>query len=175
MKKIIILFILALTLVGCSSNGTGNSPGISSTNKNSNSHANTDSTYNYVFKYGGISIGIDDEAEEILEQLGEPMEYFEAPSCAYQGVDKTYYYNGFEITTYTDNNTDYIANVLLVDDSVTTQEGIYIGSSLDEVVNEYGLEYEASINQYVYTISETQLQFIFEDDVVISIMYGKDI
>ena len=181
MKKIIILFILALTLVGCSNNNSenssenksGNNSETSSTNGNSNGDSKSDAVDNYVFIYSGITIAVEDEAKEILEQLGEPMEYFEAPSCAYQGLDKTYYYNGFEITTYTDNDTDYIANVLLVDDSVTTREGIYIGSSVDEVVNKYGSDYETSVNQYVYTLGETGLQFIFEGDVVISIMYGK--
>src|SRR5690554_1502967 len=132
MKRILVLFILSLTLVGCSSTNSGNDLGVSSNNKATRGEASKDLADNFVFEYNGISIAIDDEAEAILEELGEPMEYFEAPSCAYQGLDKTYYYNGFEITTYTQDDTDYIANVVLVDDSVTTKEGIHIGSSIDQ-------------------------------------------
>ncbi len=161
MKKLMIIFILVLSIVACSSDG---------------SKADADNKQlsdNYVFDYNGTVIAIDDEAKGIIEQLGEPMEYFEAPSCAYQGMDKTYYYNGFEITTYTDEDIDYIANIVLVDDTVTTREGIYIGSSLDDIINAYGRNFEESTGLYAYIKDGVKLQFIIKDDVVESIMYAK--
>ena len=54
--------------------------------------------------------------------LGEPMHYFEAPSCAFEGMDKIYSYSGFEFTTYTKDNVDYIASIVFLDDTVTTRE-----------------------------------------------------
>ena len=186
-KKIIIMLVLALLLVACSEDGTvSDNVNKQKTSENSNDNnadsKNKDSKNededvegNFAFKSSDVVITIDDEAEVILNKLGEPMKYFEAPSCAYQGLDKTYYYNGFEVTTYTDKGKDYIANILLVDDSVTTDEGIYIGSSKDDVVNAYGSEYVESTGQYSYSKGDSELQFIFENNLVISILYIKKI
>ena len=186
-KKIIIMLVLALLLVACSEDGTvSDNVNKQKTSENSNDNnadsKNKDSKNededvegNFAFKSSDVVITIDDEAEVILNKLGKPMKYFEAPSCAYQGLDKTYYYNGFEVTTYTDKGKDYIANILLVDDSVTTDEGIYIGSSKDDVVNAYGSEYVESTGQYSYSKGDSELQFIFENNLVVSILYIKKI
>lgn len=187
MKKIIIMFVLALLLVACSEdeakNDNVNKQNSSDESKENNADSKNgdgkeedkDVDDNFSFKKSDIVITIDDEAEAILNKLGEPMKYFEAPSCAYQGLDKTYYYSGFEVTTYTDKDTDYIANILLVDDSVATSKGIYIGSNRNDVVNAYGSEYVESTGQYSYSKGDSELQFIFKDDLVVSILYIKKI
>lgn len=181
------MLVLALFLVGCSEDEADNDKVEKDktsvdTNNNSKNSNNDDSNTkdenvesNFAFTSNNIIITIDDEAEGILDQLGEPMNYFEAPSCAYQGLDKTYYYNGFELTTYTDKGIDYIANILLVDDSVTTDEGIYIGSNKNDVINAYSNNYVESTGQYTYSKGDSELQFVFKDDIVISILYIKKI
>ena len=188
-SAIFIILIMALFMVGCSGDDSGesnnNNQVVNSTEDDSNANdsdkesetqensVNDESDKNFAFKSKGIIIAIDDQAEGILKQLGDPMEYFEAPSCAYQGLDKTYYYNGFEVTTYTDQEVDYIASVLLVDDTVTTDKGVYIGSSVDDVVEAYGGDFEETTGQYTYSKGDSELQFIFKDDLVVSIMYMK--
>ena len=38
------------------------------------------------------------EPSSAIEQLGEPLSYYEAPSCALAGMDQIYTYSGFELT-----------------------------------------------------------------------------
>jgi len=107
----------------------------------------------------------------IIEALGEPVEYFEAPSCAFQGLDKIYYYNGFELSTYPLEDKDMISTVNFLDDSVTTEQGIYLGASLEEVIAAYGEDYIQELSSYTYNLNDTNLTFIVEADAVISITY----
>lgn len=190
MKKTFLILALAFSLAGiggCNKDGVkGEDSNKDKATQESNDNKdnkdkdnNNDKTdnenpdNNFEFKTKNIRIAIDAKAEDILEELGEPKDYFEAPSCAYQGLDKTYYYNGFEVTTYTDNNVDYIANILLVDDTVTTEEGVYIGSSKDDVVEAYGNDFKESTSLYTYIKGGSELQFIFQEDEVVSIIYLK--
>lgn len=140
-------------------------------NKGGNANDKSNEVAGYAFEYNNIVIPMHAEAAPIVEALGEPMEYFEAPSCAFQGLDKTYYYNGFEIVTYPMDGVDYISNVTLMDDSVATKENIYIGSSIDDVIAAYGDDYEKQEGFYTYTLEDTYIQFITEDDVVTNIAY----
>jgi hypothetical protein len=126
----------------------------------------------YFFEYNGVQIGINDEAAPILEVLGEPMHYFEAPSCAFEGMDKIYSYSGFEFTTYTKDNVDYIASIVFLDDTVTTREGITLNATLEDIVAAYGSEYENSFNQYSYRDGNCVLSVIIENDEVVSVEYA---
>ncbi|NLJ90031.1 MAG: hypothetical protein GX323_03950 [Clostridiales bacterium] len=177
MRKIgiFMIVILALVLGGCSSSDKGKAKDNNSQvdNVKEPNSEGEDKIDNFAFKYNNIEMAIDDEAKEILDKLGEPMDYFEAPSCAYQGLDRTYYYNGFEITTYAEGEVEYIASILLVDDTVTTDKGVYIGSSVDDVIKAHGEDYEVNTGQFTYTKGDSQLQFIFKDDYVVSILYTK--
>jgi hypothetical protein len=112
------------------------------------------------------------DAAPIIEALGDPAQYFEAASCAFQGLDKIYTYNGFEINTYPNGDKDYISTVYFLDDSVTTDQGIYLGSTLDEVIDAYGEDYTQESGEYTYTLGQTKLAFIIEDETVTSITYS---
>ena len=50
---------------------------------------------NFSFTYNGIKITLGAEAAPIIDALGEPRSYTEEPSCAFEGMDKTYYYGSF--------------------------------------------------------------------------------
>ena len=70
----------------------------------------------YVFDYNGVKVGMDMEAAPIIAALGEPSSYFEAPSCAFEGLDKNYNYGSFEIDTYEQDGKDYISTVFFCDE-----------------------------------------------------------
>lgn len=125
----------------------------------------------YFFVYNNIEIRINDKFSETLAALGEYQDYFEAPSCAFEGIDKTYYYNGFEIMTYPGGDEDYIFSISLADDNNYTPEGICLGASIDEMTAAYGEDYEKDMGLYVYTKGRTKLMFLTESDVVVSITY----
>ena len=56
----------------------------------------------YVFRTGEATVAVNDDMADVLSALGEPQSYFEAESCAFEGLDKTYTYSGFVITTRPD-------------------------------------------------------------------------
>ena len=115
-------------------------------------------------------MAIDQDMAEVLEALGEANSYFEAASCAFDGLDKTYTYSGFVITTRPDGDRDLVNSILLTDDSVATAEGIYIGSSQADVLAAYG-DAEVAYNVIQYTLDNTTLNFILEGGTVLSIEY----
>ena len=96
-----------------------------------------DSYKGYAFIYNGVVIEMDADAAPIVEQLGEPDAYFEAPSCAFEGIDKIYTYGSFELDTYPTKDKDYVSAIILKDDIITTTEGIGIGESVDKMEEVY--------------------------------------
>ena len=184
MKKIsILLIVLMLLMTGCGGKeetpeDTGNADG---TNKNATVNEETSSDQQdkseesqvagFEFEYNGVTIPLNVDVAPILEELGESMDYFEAHSCAFQGLDKIYYYSGFELSTYPLDKKDFISSINLLDDTVTTKEGIYLGATLDDVISTYGEEYSEENGFYTYTLGETQLTFVVENDVVTAITY----
>ena len=125
----------------------------------------------YLFTADGVSIAMDADAAPILERLGEPVSYFEAASCAFEGLDKMYTYQGFEVDTYPTGEKDYISTVILKDDSVATGEGIAIGDSLEKLQQAYP---EGKLQENGMIVCEKggmKLCFILENDEVKSIEY----
>jgi len=111
------------------------------------------------------------DVKSVIDKLGDPLNYFEAESCAFKGLDKFYTYPGFEITTYPMNGKDYISSVNLMDDTVSTPEGIYLGSTVDDMIAAYGDNYTESSGSYTYIKDDSKIQFIVKDDEIISITY----
>ncbi len=125
----------------------------------------------YTFTYQGIRIAMDMEASSVLKRLGEADSYFEAASCAFDGLDKKYTYESFELDTYPGEDADHISAVLFRDDSVTTEEGIGIGDSQGDVFEVYGEDFLTENGMIVYRKDDMKLCFIITDEVVSSIEY----
>lgn len=125
----------------------------------------------YAFVYQGVTIEMDADAAPIIERLGEPDFYFEAPSCAFEGIDKMYTYGGFELDTYPTEDKDYVSSVILKDDTLTTIEGIAIGDSVSSLEAAYGTHWSDDNGMMVYEKDEMKLCFIVEDDTVVSIEF----
>lgn len=129
----------------------------------------------YVFTYNDVSVGMDVDAAPIVEKLGEPVSYFEAASCAFEGLDKMYTYNGFELDTYPVGDKDYVSSVILKDDSVSTAEGICIGDSIEKLKQAYDGEGEESGGMLVYSKDGMKLCFIMQGEFIISIEYRSTV
>ncbi len=76
----------------------------------------------FVFVYGDTEIQMGHLMSEYLDALGEPISYFEAASCAFDGLDKMYSYNSFQITTYPVGDKDYVGSITFLDDMIETKE-----------------------------------------------------
>ena len=174
MKKTIrvlsILFaaVMMIMMVAC---GGSDKPSVSET-QNNTPGSSVSASSKYVFNYYGTKIAISDEAAPIISAIGEPLSYFEAPSCAFEGIDKTYTYVDAVIITYPDGSTDRISTIRLTADTVSTAEGISIGSALSDVIAAYGEGYVQDVNSYTYTDGGTKLMFVVENDAVSSITYA---
>ena len=168
MKKI-IAFALAICLMfcfaACGSTTTEEQGG-------NNNSGKVESTSNFSFTYKGAEIKLSQPVAPILEKLGEPMKYTESASCAFEGLDKSYYYGSFYLETYPQGEEDFVYGWWFADDTVTTPEGIYIGSAKADVDAAYGAENFNGTNSYDIKDGNGKLTIILENDVVTSIQYN---
>lgn len=125
----------------------------------------------FTFVAGDTVIAMNADVAPILEGLGEWENYAETTSCAFKGLDKTYSYQGFDLYTYPLNGKDNVNSVYFVDDTVSTPEGIHIGSTKEEMEAAYGTDYEEEFGAYTYTKDKSRLQFLVTDGVIDSVEY----
>ena len=125
----------------------------------------------HLFHYNDLEIAINADAGPVLEALGEPKSYTEQTSCAFEGLDKTYFYGGFYLQTYPADNKDYVYCLWFADDSIATDEGIRIGSSQADVEKAYGADAYQDNGSFVSQKGDTLLTVILKDGVVSSVQY----
>jgi hypothetical protein len=126
----------------------------------------------FCFLYNCTEIKLYAPAEPIVEALGEPRKYTESPSCAFDGLDKTYFYGSFYMDTYPDDGHDFVYGWWFADDSISTQEGIYIGATQADVEKAYGADCFNGENAYIITRNGGTLTIIVEEGIVTSIQYA---
>lgn len=184
-KKIlsaVLMASMAFTAVACSSGDEDTAPVVLSGGQTAESaqagapDQNTDASEQagadaFVFTYNGIEIRMNAPADDIIAALGDDYTYFEAPSCAFEGLDKVYTYNSIVVRSYTRDGADYIAAVELKDDTVATAEGIRIGSTEDDVRAAYGEDGTPGTAGIEYTLGDSFISFIFENGKVTAITY----
>ncbi len=160
MKKIVIFFILlalvVTALVSCTPDD----------------QVQEDSEIPLKFEYKGVSMAPGDDFGEISAKLGEPDGYYEAASCAFDGKDKIYTYGSVQISVSPLDGKDTIYMITLLDDSLTTPEGICVGATKAAVMEAYGeTVLNSSGTSLSYSSGHTDLVFLIRDDCVTSIQY----
>ena len=175
MKKLIAL-ILALTMVLTLAACGGEKPAETTAPVSGGEMAPiTPDASSWKYTVRGVDILMNADAAPILEALGEPVSYTEEASCAFTGLDKTYYYGGFYLQTYPIDDVDYIYSLWLVDDSSSTPEGIYIGASQADVEAAYGADSFNGSNAYILKGTTSTLTIILNEGKVSSIQYDANI
>lgn len=173
MKKITALLLclcLSLSLIACADVGQNETkPSDTAATQDSGPTADGE---RFSFVYNGTKIALFAPAEPIIDALGEPKNYTESPSCAFNGMDKTYFYGSFYMDTYPMDGKDYVYGWWFADDSVSTGEGIYIGATQAEVEKAYGADSFNGDNAYAVTKNDGTLTVIVEEGVVTSIQYA---
>lgn len=127
----------------------------------------------YVFDDNGKKLTLGVEYSSL--DLGEPTDYYEVQSCAFDGMDKIYTFDNYEVHTYPDNGTDKVLSIYFLNDQVSTTEGVKIGDSLSSMLEVYSDGYEQLDTQYTYSKGLTQLRFIVENDAITSIEYNYNV
>lgn len=172
-KKLLALALalgLTLSLTACGGGNDAPAGGDTPAPQNS-TQAGGETTADTFTTADGKAVAVNADMADVLAELGEEQSYFEAESCAFEGLDKTYTYPGFVITTRPDGDKDYVNSIRLTDDTVTTGEGVYIGSSEADVKAAYGEGGGDAESMLSYTAGDVTLNFILEDGVVTSIEY----
>ncbi len=132
---------------------------------------------NFAFTYEGVDVVVGTDMNSLVDSLasvaGEPQ-YFEAASCAGDGMSKTYTYKGgsFSISTNPSGNQDIISSVMLNDDTVSTAEGICIGSTADEITAAYGEATSSTDTTMTYEKGSSTIVFVLSDGKVSNIIYN---
>lgn len=172
MISILMSCAVLVSLAACGGNPAGNASSPNSGPAGSTgSSAPAKGADAFSFTANGAEITVNENMADVLAALGEAQSYFEAESCAFEGLDKTYTYAGFVITTYPDGDKDFVNSIRLTDDSAATREGVYVGCTADQVRAAYGDAKDGPVGALSYTNGGTMLNFILENDVVVSIEY----
>lgn len=110
---------------------------------------------------------------EIFEQsvLGECSGVAEVPSCAFDGNDRVYNYEAFELTAYIDGEQERIYSIYFIDPNLPTTEGLCMGDTVDDMKSLYGEDFKMVGTSYEYTGENTVLSIITQNDVVVGIEY----
>ena len=133
--------------------------------------AQTDGGSALKFEYNGVSMAPGDDFADIGSKLGDPDGYYEAASCAFDGKDKIYTFGSVQISVSPMDGKDIIYMITLLDDSLTTPEGIRVGDDKASVIATYGEQGTDKGSSLTYNSEKTDLVLLIRDDCVTSVQY----
>jgi hypothetical protein len=165
-KKIIACFFVTAFLFFLSACGL-----TPTDNKNETAHDGDPLAQGFHFILRGNILHLDMDIHDALALLGEPLDTFDRPSCAFDGADRFFLFPGVQIQTYPAGGQDRVHTVMFMDDSVATVNGIRLGSSLDALLAAYGNDYEYAYGMYTYVRGATTLRFLVGGGEVRTISY----
>ena len=175
MKKILAIFLcllMMLTFVACDSgddhkgdNGAGDTPKTTA--------AASSATVKYYVEVGGVKIELGADADAVISALGTPKATAEVGNCGGQGTLTKYTYASIEVYVLTSGSSKTIDQITLLDDTVSTPEGIKIGSAQNDVKTKCKTPTKSSDSSYTYTSGNKNLKFNFRDGAVVGIDYMR--
>ncbi|MDN5300217.1 MAG: hypothetical protein PWP51_2770 [Clostridiales bacterium] len=143
---IMIILISSFLMLGCTHTQITND-NIGSVNKNNKLDIEDGDTYKDV-SILGITFGT--KYQDVVDMLGEPIKIIPIKD-EMTIVDKGYYslleYKDYEVVVYDNENFQVSPDCIIVeidaiDEEYVTSKGIHIGSTIEDVMNEYGLKKE---------------------------------
>ena len=126
----------------------------------------------FVFTFKGVDL-IPGQAFDAAA-MPEASSVFQVPSCAIEGTDNVYNYGTIEVTAFDDGTGEVIYSVYIMDANTPTNEGLYIGDMLEDIVAAYGEDYTREGDQITYQKGDTLLIIILSGDYVQSIDFRWD-
>lgn len=154
MKKIIILIVFLLLLNGCTQK------------------ENTQMPTEYFATYHSIEIKPGTFFNNLIATIGEYNSFRIEESSYYEGESTIYEYDTFEVETYYDDNIEKIYSITFTSDEQLTNEGIKIGDTKERMLSVYKDNYTNNLeNIFIYNLSNTNISFTLENDIIIGIVY----
>ena len=151
--------LLVLSLVACSGDGNGDN--------------NAVVQVDYKILYNGVVVVTGVEANEIIPKLGTYTSE-DGEACGTNEKDVIYTLSGIEIETHVSGESEIIRQIKIVNDAVSTEKGITIGSTKDEVIKAYGNSYkEGSAGALRYEGTTSAIEFHFGVSGNVSNIYIK--
>ena len=129
----------------------------------------------FYFPFGDASIQLGANMEDVIGLLGSPLDTFEVPSCAFEGTDIVFRFPGIQIHTVPLGEVHMVHTIALFDDTVSTAEGIMLGSALDDLLLAYGSEYVEEFGLYTFARGYSSISFLVRDGYVFAITYELDL
>ncbi len=126
---------------------------------------------NFVFIYDTFQIEIGAKWENILPKLGEYSSTFIAESCAYQGTDRYYYYEGFEVMTSEIDGEEILTDIFIESTDIEAFNGLKVGMGLSDMVQVMGPVDKSTDTTYTYCGENVNIQVNTSNDKVVSIEY----
>ena len=120
-----------------------------------------------------IQMGVN--INEIKNALGEPIAEFQMPSCAFDGTDIVFRFPGVQVHTIPIGGSNFVHTILLQDDTVSTSEGIMLGSGFDDLIRAYGHGYVREYGMYTFSRGHTSISFFVDRGMVTHITYELDV
>lgn len=131
--------------------------------------------FDMAVKFGGKTYPVRVDSADVLSALGTDCEKDETISCVYDGMDKTFAYDGIVVSTVPVDGKDVVEMFTITGKDYTTTRDITVGATRDEVIKAYGENYWDD-GYLTYTesgdendISEMRIQFEFSGDAVSAI------
>lgn len=165
MKRVMLVsvMVLSMMMIGC---GSSDEP-------TAVVEVVSTATSSYYWTVDGVDLKIDDIAANTVDLISEEAKYFEAESCAYNGIDKIYTYNDYSVTFYEGEGRDGISAIAIMSDLVETNEGIAVGSTEEEVRGVYGEPVQETETLMLYEDNSVELRIILGNGKVTSIQFNK--
>ena len=132
MKRLTLILaaMLLLCAAGC---GKKASAGVEETAVFMNPNAVKEGAYGALyFEADGYRFGIYDPMADLLMHVA-PNTTFTGESCAVDGEDLYYFFNGFEVLANVIDGAERVTAITVTDDTVKTPDGLYIGMSETEL------------------------------------------
>jgi len=176
-KKIFIAalsIILVLSMTACAKSESGNSEtstAVESTTAETTFLSGPFSEKDLVFPYEGQGFGLLSDVTVLLTAIGDGYEEKAAPSCSFEGEDKTFTYPGLEIMTNPIEGKDLINEMIVTGADYVTPRGIRIGDSKEAVIAAYGEGFDDQ-GTLTYVVSG-EFEDYESDRMFISIKDGK--
>lgn len=163
MKKLFLTIIIGFSVIfmtGCGETNQDNLP-------------NLDNEFSeFKVSYSGLDVtpGVKFDYKKVV---GEEPEISTIAGCALYGYDHVYTYDDIEIVANIneEDNVETVYSVYLRTDKVSTPEGIKIGSTVDELINTYGDNFDEFNGVYTFNGVGIYMQVQTKDNLVTSIEY----